>query len=217
MPGTLQYWLTAFTSVLFIVDPPAAVPAFLTLTVAARNKRPALARATALWTGGIMLAFGLAGGAILRLYGITLTAFRVGGGLILVVVALDMLRARRSLHGSAEEVTMAAGGAQAARDATLAPLATPMLAGPGAISTVMVLAGQSRDIAGALPVFLAIVFTTFVTWVVLRSAEPLDRLLGGTGRRALTRLMGLLIAAIGVQFIIDGLLEAGFGIRGPMP
>lgn len=219
MPDTLQFWLTAFTSILFVVNPPAVVPAYLALTSSVpRARRGRLALATGLWTGGILLAFALAGTFILRLYGVTISAFRVGGGLILLVVALDMLRARRSVHGSAEEVALAASGRPAppserertARDAVLTPLATPMLAGPGAITTVMVLMGQTHNAWQALPVFLSIAFTTLATWWAMKAAEQLARFLGQSGERALTRLLGLMLGALGMQLIMDGLREAGF-------
>ncbi len=220
MPDTLQFWLTAFTSLVFIVNPPGSVPAFLALTEGtSRARKRAIVTATSMWCAAILLAFAVFGTAILRFYGVSLNAFRTAGGLILILVAVDMLRARRSIHGTMEESASIAGLARRDRrrspaDLSLTPLATPLLAGPGAISTVMVLMGQTTNVLQTVPVFLSIAFTAAATYAVLRAAEPMHRLLGETGSRALTRLMGLLIAAQGAQFMLTGLAEAGFTPRG---
>lgn len=206
MSAPLELWLTSFTSILFIVDPIAAVPIFISLTSSADHaKRRAIALQASLACGIILIVFAAAGTFILNLYGITLAAFRAAGGLILLLVALDMLRARRTVQGSIEDISSSDRG-----DIAFTPLATPLLAGPGAISTVMVLSGSASSFSAAVPVFAAILFTAGVTYLTLRMADPIDRSLGASGRRALTRVMGLLIAAVAMQLILDGLYEAGF-------
>ena len=205
MPIPFELWLTSFTSILFIVDPIAAVPIFITLTAAEPGKRRAIALQASLACGAILILFAVAGTFILNLYGITLAAFRASGGLILLLVALDMLRARRTVQGSPEDLLSIDRS-----DVALTPLATPLLAGPGAISTVMVLAGSARSLSAAVPVFAAVIFTTAATYITLRLADPIDKRLGPSGRRALTRVMGLLVAAVAMQLILDGLYEAGF-------
>jgi multiple antibiotic resistance protein len=203
MHGELQFLITSFSSLFFIVDPFAVVPIFLSLTERfSRAKRAGVARRSAFWCGAILLVFATSGTFILKIYGLGLPALKGAGGVILLLVALDMLRTRRSTQESPEEIRAAASR----DDISLAPLATPMLAGPGAISTVMVLMGQARgDMSKMLAVLFAVLAVSVLSYVVLRLAEPLNRILGESGRRALTRVMGLLLAAIAMQFLFDGL------------
>jgi multiple antibiotic resistance protein len=155
----------------------------------------------------LLVVFAAGGRWIFRAFGITLPAFRIAGGLILWFVASDMLRARRSTQESREE--LAEG--QAKDDVALTPLAIPILAGPGAISTVMVLAGQAQSVAHGLMLYVAIVLTALISYVTLRLGERLVAALGRTGIRVLTRIMGLLLAAVATQFVVTGLREA-FGL-----
>ncbi len=201
----VQFALITFTSVLFIVDPIAALPTFLVIT---QDQTPAERRSTALRACvamAILLAvFGLAGNLIFKAFGITLPAFRIAGGLILWLVAIDMLRAQRSTQESHEEV--AEGVAK--DDVALTPLAIPVLAGPGAISTVMVLAGQSRAVDRAVVVYGSIALTALVSYICLRLGDRLVKHLGRTGIGVVTRVMGLLLAAVATQFILTGIQEA---------
>jgi multiple antibiotic resistance protein len=141
------------------------------------------------------------------LFGITLPAFRTAGGLILWLVAMDMLRGERRTQEGREEVMEG----QTKEDVALTPLAVPMLAGPGAISTVIVLSTQARGFVETLVVYAAVVTTGVVTYVVLHLGEPLFEQLGKTGIRVMTRIMGLILAAIAVQFVFSGVKEA-FGL-----
>ncbi|HEY7682142.1 MAG TPA: MarC family protein [Gemmatimonadales bacterium] len=204
----LQFALVTFTSVLFIVDPLAAVPAYLVIT---QNETPEHRRRTALRAccsmALLLVLFAAAGGLIFRILGITLPAFRIAGGLILWLVALDMLRAQRSTQETREE--LAEG--ETKEDVALTPLAIPILAGPGAISTVMVLAGQAGTVADSAVVYCAIALTALVSYFTLRLGEQLLHFLGRTGIRVLTRIMGLLLAAVATQFILTGIRE---GLRG---
>jgi len=131
-------------------------------------------------------------------------AFRIAGGLILWLVAMDMLHGHRSTQEGAAEITEG----QAKDDVALTPLAMPMLAGPGAISTVMVLSGQARETSQTIIVYASIVLTLFLSWITLHLAERLVKRMGQTGIRVMTRIMGLLLAAIAVQFVITGIREA---------
>jgi len=131
-------------------------------------------------------------------------AFRIAGGLILWVVAMDMLHGTRSTQEGAAEITEG----RAKEDVALTPLAMPMLAGPGAISTVMVLAGQARTTPQQIAVYGSILLTIFISWLTLRVGERLVMRMGQTGIRVMTRIMGLLLAAIAVQFVITGVREA---------
>jgi MarC family membrane protein len=203
--GYLQFALITFTSVLFIVDPVAVVPTYLVIT---RGETPAqrarTARRACIAAAILLGVFGLAGRAIFVLFGITLAAFRIAGGLILWLVAMDMLRSQRSTQETPAEIVEG----QEKADVALTPLAMPMLAGPGAISTVMVLAGQARTPARAATVYGAIALTAFVCWIVLRIGERLVVRLGRTGIQIATRLMGLMLAAVAVQFVITGVRDA---------
>jgi multiple antibiotic resistance protein len=137
-------------------------------------------------------------------FGITLPAFRIAGGFILWLVAMDMLRAQRSTQETPAEIVEG----QEKEDVALTPLAMPMLAGPGAISTVMVLAGQARGVAQVTAVYGSIVLTAVACWITLRVGERVITRLGRTGIRIATRLMGLLLAAVAVQFVLTGIRDA---------
>jgi MarC family membrane protein len=200
-----QFGLITFTSVLFIVDPFAAVPSYLVMTQSeTADERRRTARRACIAMAVLLIVFAAGGQLIFRAFGITLPAFRVAGGLILWFVAVDMLRGQRSTQESREE--LAEGVAK--EDVAVTPLAIPVLAGPGAISTVMVLAGQARDLSHGAVVYLAIVLTALISYWSLRLAERLVAYLGQTGIRVMTRIMGLLLAAVATQFILTGLREA---------
>ncbi|HWA58235.1 MAG TPA: MarC family protein [Gemmatimonadales bacterium] len=208
MQGFVQAALVTFTSVLFIVDPLAAVPAYLVIT---QDESPEHRRRTAFRAcagmAGILLVFTAAGSLIFKLFGITLPAFRIAGGLILWLVALDMLRAQRSTQEGGEE--LAEG--QAKEDVALTPLAIPILAGPGAISTAMVLASQATTVPESAVVYVSILLTAIISYWTLLLGERLLAVLGRTGIRVLTRIMGLLLAALATQFILTGIKE-GLGL-----
>lgn len=203
-----QFALITFTSVLFIVDPIAAVPAYLVVT---QNETPAERRRTALRAcvamAALLIIFAAAGRFIFQAFGITLPAFRIAGGLILWLVAFDMLRAQRNTHEGREE--LAEG--QAKDDVALTPLAIPILAGPGAISTAMVLAGEAGSLSHGIVVYGAILLTALVSYGTLLLGQRLVTILGQTGIRVLTRIMGLLLAAVATQFILTGLQDSWRG------
>jgi multiple antibiotic resistance protein len=152
----------------------------------------------------ILIAFALFGTLIFRIFGITIEAFRIAGGLILWVVAMDMLHGERRTQESGSEIAEGA----LKDDVAVTPLAMPMLAGPGSISTIMVLAAQARTIPEKLVVHGSIVVTALVSWIVLRVGERVVLKMGQTGIRVMTRIMGLLLAAIAVQFVITGARDA---------
>jgi multiple antibiotic resistance protein len=199
--------LLVFTSVLFIVDPFAAVPTFLAMTERdAPAQRRVLARRGA-WTCAITLtAFALGGSIIFTIFGITIGAFKIAGGVLIGLNALDMVQARRSQQR--ETPVEKAEGIQK-EDIGIIPLGVPMLAGPGAISTVMVLALGSKGVATTAAVYVSIVLTALISFYVLAAASIVEQRLGQTGMRILTRLMGLVLCAIAVQFIIDGIKLSG--------
>jgi len=201
----LQFALVTFTSVLFIVDPIAVIPTYLVITQGQTSEqRRATARRACVAAAVLLITFAAAGRGIFSLFGITMPAFRIAGGLILWVVAMDMLHGTRSTQEGTAEISEG----RAKEDVALTPLAMPMLAGPGAISTVMVLSGQARETPQLIAVYGSIVLTIVISWLTLRVGERLVMRMGQTGIRVMTRIMGLLLAAIAVQFVITGVREA---------
>jgi multiple antibiotic resistance protein len=203
----LQFSFVALTSVFFLIDPIAAIPTFLAMTADQDGVERRHMAKRAAWTCVVVLTgFAAAGKLIFRLFGITLPAFKIAGGVILLLIGLDMLRARRSqtkeTPGEAEE-----GAGK--EDVGIIPLGIPMLAGPGAISTVMVLVSGIPDWWYAIPVFLAIIIASLVSYWILAGANSVRQHLGETGIRILTRLMGLMLTAIAVQFMLNGLADVG--------
>ena len=195
--------LLIFTSILFIVDPFAVIPTFLAMTARDTPAQRRVLAGRGAWTCAITLtAFALGGSMIFKIFGITIGAFKIAGGVLIGLNALDMVQARRSQQR--ETPVEKAEGIQK-EDIGIMPLGVPMLAGPGAISTVMVLALGAKSPAATVAVYVSIVLTSLITFLVLSAASVVERRLGQTGMRILTRLMGLVLCAIAVQFIIDGI------------
>jgi multiple antibiotic resistance protein len=199
--------LLIFTSVLFIVDPFAVIPTFLAMT---ERDTPAYRRVLArrgAWTCAITLTvFALGGSVIFKLFGITIGAFKVAGGILIGLNALDMVQARRSQQ---RETPAEKAEGIAKQDISITPLGVPMLAGPGAISTVMVLALQAKHPATTAALYASIAITAIISFFTLAAASIVEKRLGQTGMRILTRLMGLVLLAIAVQFIVDGIRQTG--------
>jgi len=202
----LDFATTAFVSVLFLVDPPGTVPAFIALTARftpEKRRRTALVASVAATL--ILMGFAAVGNVVFRVLGLTLPAFQIAGGLVLFVVALDMIRAQRTTQEEPSDLEETSAAAEVA----IAPLAIPMLAGPAALSTVTVLMAQATDTAAVGLVFGAIALTGVVCYLTLRLAEPIQRRLGKTGVHVLDRVLGLVLAGIAVQFVLNGLAAAG--------
>jgi multiple antibiotic resistance protein len=205
--SVLQFSLLVFTSIFFLVDPFATVPTFLVITADADAvERRRTARTATLTCCVVLLGFAFAGTLIFRLFGITLVAFKIAGGVILLLIGLDMLQARRS--PTKETRDEAREGAEK-ENAGIIPLGIPMLAGPGSISTVMVLMGQSSEWWQTVSICIAVAITSVLSYWILAGADRVRRYLGDTGGHVLTRLMGLLLTAIAVQFILNGLADLG--------
>jgi multiple antibiotic resistance protein len=201
----VDFALTALASILFVVDPLGALPAYLVMTEGdAPAKRRRTARGATVAATVALAVFAAAGDAIFRLLGLTLPAFQIAGGLILFLVALDMIRAQRPTQERPEEVREGV----VKEDITITPLAIPMLAGPAALSTVATLISQARGWEQAGIVYLAIAVSGVIIYLTLRLAEPLYRWLGQTGIHVFSRVLGLLLAAIAVQFVLNGLRAA---------
>jgi multiple antibiotic resistance protein len=207
MATDLSFALLAFSSLLAIVNPLSAATIFLALSAsqAPRDRRRSVG--TALLTAAAVLAlFALAGGAILGFFGITTHAFKIAGGIIFFGIGWDMLQARRSRVKATEEEE--AEGMEK-EEIGIIPLGLPTIAGPGAITTVIVLMGQADTFAMQLSVYGAIAAVLILTGAALMVAPLLLARFGQTGLNVMTRIMGLLVMVIGVQFVLDGLTTAG--------
>jgi multiple antibiotic resistance protein len=209
----VRFSVLALSSIFFLVDPFAAIPAFLAITESADpERRKRMARKGALTCFIVLTGFAVGGQLIFRLFGITLPAFEIAGGLILMIIGLDMLQARRSPTQEALGDTEEAAGKE---DAGIVPLGIPMLAGPGAISSVMVLVGQVPSLwhweMGAI--LGSITFTSLVSYWVLAGASRVRQVLGETGIRILVRIMGLLLVALAMQYFVNGLTDLGLIAR----
>ena len=189
----LKLFGEAFVTLLVIIDPPGMVPIFLALTGAmpAKARHRAGLQAVAL-AGGVIVTFAVGGQQILRYLGIDLPALQGAGGLLLVLVALQLLT------GNTEEPD-----AQATTNVALVPLGTPLLAGPGAIVATMLFVRRAHHLADYLSIAAAIVLVLVVVWLVLRFCGVIVRVLRPSGIEVLTRIAGLLLAAIAVQLIAD--------------
>ena len=201
------YFLLALSSLFVIVNPIAAVPAFIAMTpndsVKARGRMAALACIVA---SGIMALFAVTGKWIFTLLGITLPAFQVAGSLLMLSIALDMLHAKRSAAQETQEETEAGTSKD---DIAITPLGVPMLAGPGAISTSLILMSQAQTWAQRTALIVCIAIVGLASYLILRISAHGARWLSPLALKLLTRLMGLLLAAIAVQFAIKGLEETG--------
>jgi multiple antibiotic resistance protein len=209
----VRFSLLAVSSIFFLVDPFAAIPSFLAITESCDAKRRrGTARKGALTCFIVLTTFAFAGRLIFRMFGITLPAFEIAGGLILLLIGLDMLEAKRSptqeTSGDTEE---AAAKECAGEDAGVVPLGIPMLAGPGAISSVMVLVGEVPSLWHweMAAILGSIAVTAFVSYWVLAGASSVRRVMGETGIRILVRIMGLLLVALAMQFFVNGLTDLG--------
>ena len=205
----VRFSLLALSSIFFLVDPFAAIGSFLAITAGADSKRrKRMARKGALTCFIVLTSFALAGQFIFRMFGITLPAFEVAGGLILLLIGLDMLEARRS---PTQETLGEAEEAAAKEDAGIVPLGVPMLAGPGAISSVMVLVGQVPSLWHweMAAILGSIAVTALASYLVLAGADHVRRVMGETGIRILVRIMGLLLVALAMQFFVNGLTDLG--------
>ena len=200
---SLSFALSTVTTLLLVVDPPAAVPIFIAITASdsqEHRRRMAFRAATA--AGFVLMLFGAMGALIFQVLGVSMGAFRIAGGVLLFLLANDMLRARPSRQRTSPEEE--AEGLDRP-DVSIFPLAIPILAGPGATSTVMVLVSRAAHTWQYFVVFGAVAVTALVAYVVLRGATQVERRLGRTGMNVLQRVMGLILAATAVQFIVEGI------------
>jgi len=193
----------AFVTLLVTIDPPGLAPLFLAVTRGMnRAERQQVSLRAALIAFGVLAVFSIFGGAILSLLGITLPAFRIAGGLLLFFIAFEMVFERRQERKG--KISDAAANRDMIQDIAAFPLAIPLIAGPGAISATVLLSGSFAGVPAQAALVGIIAACLGLTYLVLLLSERVDHMLGQSGRSVLTRLLGLILAALAVQFVADG-------------
>jgi multiple antibiotic resistance protein len=202
-PMDLALYIPAFVTLFVIIDPVGLAPLFVALTQGMTiSERRKVAIRACLVAVGILTLFGVAGEAVLNFLGISMPAFRIAGGVLLFLTALDMLFERRTQRRQDQADTAHPD------DPSVFPLAIPLIAGPGAIASMILLTGQGGG--GAVHILMVHAVMALVIAAVLLMfllAAPLERILGPTGLTVVTRLLGMLLAALSVQFVIDGMRD----------
>ena len=199
----IELFVSAFVTFLVVIDPPGCAPIFASVTAGVTPAhRRAMAFRSVLIAAGILVFFGLLGRDLLGALGISLSSFRIAGGLLLFLIAVDMVFEKRTerRENRAEEVS-----ASEHDDISVFPMAIPMIAGPGSIASIMLLMSRSEGWAEWLVVWGALAATLLLTLLCLLLAGPLMRLLGNRMEAMITRLLGVILAALAVQFVVDGL------------
>lgn len=200
----LDMLVTSFVTLFVIIDPIGTTPIYVALTSGmdkAERRRVAL-RAIAI-AACLMTTFGLIGEALLGVIGIGMPAFRISGGLLLFLIAVEMLFERRTERRERQSIS-------APPDPSVFPLAMPLLAGPGSLATMVLLISQNSGDVGAIAAIHGVMLGVLaIVFVLFSLAEPIERLLGHTGIVVVTRLLGILLAALSVQFVLDGLRNLG--------
>jgi len=194
----------AFVTILVTIDPPGLAPLFLALTSGmSRDQRSQVSIRASVIGFCVMALFAVAGASILSVFGITLPAFRVAGGFLLFFIAFEMVFERR--QDRKEKISDVAISQDQIHNIAAFPLAIPLIAGPGAISATVLMSGTFQGV-GPRVALLGIIFACLlVTYLVFLLSERIDRFLGQTGRSILTRLLGVILAALAVQFVADGI------------
>jgi multiple antibiotic resistance protein len=193
----------AFVTILVTIDPPALAPLFLAVTGGMnRGERNQVSVRASIIAFLVMALFAVAGASILSVFGITLPAFRVAGGFLLFFIAFEMVFERR--QDRKEKIGDVAITQDMIRDIAAFPLAIPLIAGPGAISATVLLSGSLQGFGAQAALVGIIAVCLVITYLVLALSERIDHILGQTGRSILTRLLGVILAALAVQFVADG-------------
>ncbi|WP_138431143.1 MarC family NAAT transporter [Fodinibius saliphilus] len=209
LSGTVTLFFAAFTSIISVANPLAAMPVFLSLTEGNKDTdRLSTAKKSSFYMFAILLIFLLAGTYIMSFFGISLPGIRIAGGLIILRAAYAMLNPDHSERKISEEAQEAAKEKQ---DISFSPMAMPMLSGPGSIAVVIGLASQAEGVMDLLIISVAILLVALLAYIVLRLAPFSARYIGPTGMNAITRMMGFIAMAIGVQFILNGISKF-FGV-----
>ncbi|MEQ6203465.1 MarC family protein [Sulfitobacter sp. HNIBRBA2951] len=202
------YMITAFVTMLVVIDPIAIVPIFLALTPGMNAKQRARIALRAVLVAGLLLAlFAFFGKAVLGFIGISMPAFRVAGGILLFLTAMDMLFERRTKRREDSSETPEIIEQD---DPSVFPIAIPLVAGPGAIASVILLVGEKPGGEGLVTILGITALLLLIMYIFLRLSSRLERALGKVAINVITRVLGMLLAALSVQFVLDGLAEYGF-------
>jgi len=209
----IELFTTAFITLAVIIDPPGCAPIFASLTQgtdAAHRRQMAIRSAAVAWS--ILVFFALLGEPLLRTLGISLSAFRLAGGIMLFMIALDMVFERRTERR--EERAKEIEGTPEAEDISVFPMAIPMIAGPGSIASIMLLTARAEGTLDSLVVLGAMTLVILLTLLALLAAGPLMRLIGARLEAMITRILGVILAALAAQFVLDGLERSLPGLAG---
>lgn len=201
-----KFALTAFATAFTIIDPIGMIPLTLAATVALpAQRRPKIVDQAVIVAGVVMLVMGAVGRALLNYLGITLSAFLIAGGILLFLIAIDMLFARPTGAKRTDEEEREAAHAE---NPAVFPLAIPMIAGPGTIATVMLLVNLAHgDGARLAIVAVSCGLALLITWLFMRGAMKFQHVIGSTGIHVVTRVLGIILAALAVQFVLNGLVQ----------
>lgn len=200
----LELFISAFATFFVVIDPPGCAPIFASLTAgSSAQHRRAMAIRSVTVAGAILLAFAIFGEAFLRALGISLDAFRIAGGIMLFLIALEMVFEKRQERRENRVEDVKANTAP--DDISIFPMGIPMIAGPGSIASAMLLTSRARGLEQDLTVLAAIGIVLLMTLAALLLAAPLMRLVGHRMEAMITRLLGVILAALAVQFVIDGI------------
>ncbi len=200
----IELFTTAFVTLAVIIDPPGCAPIFASLTSgtdAVHRRRMAIKSTIVAWS--ILMFFALLGEPLLRTLGISLSAFRIAGGIMLFMIALDMVFERRTERR--EERAKEIEGTPEAADISVFPMAIPMIAGPGSIASIMLLTARAEGTSEWLVVLVAMTSVLAITLLALLAAGPLMKAIGANLEAMITRILGVILAALAAQFVIDGL------------
>ena len=212
MKEWLSFSLLSLSAIFFVVDPMGVIPIFIAMT---RNdspeKRREMARRASIVAFFVLTLFAVAGTLIFKVFGVTLGAFKVAGGVLLLLTSIEMLRAQPQRTRVTPEEEREGLEKE---DVAIVPLAIPLLAGPGSIATVTALMGRAGRKAFAVPVVLSIAVTCLASYLMLVAADRISRLMGVTGLNVMNRVIGLIIGALAVQFMFDGVRDAFPGLSG---
>jgi multiple antibiotic resistance protein len=209
----IELFTTAFVTLAVIIDPPGCAPIFASLTSGtplAHRRKMAIRSSAVAW--GILVFFALLGEPLLRTLGVSLSAFRVAGGIMLFIIALEMVFEKRTERR--EERAKEIEGTPEAEDISVFPMAIPMIAGPGSIASIMLLSARANGTFEGLIVLGAMTAVIVLTFLALLLAGPLMKLIGAKLEAMITRILGVILAALAAQFVIDGLERSLPGLAG---
>lgn len=200
----IELFVSAFITLFVVIDPPGCAPIYASLTSgASKAQRQSMAYRAVLIAGAILVFFAMLGEALLNFLHIDLDSFRIAGGIMLFIIAIDMVFEKRTERREQRAEKLMEN--EEVDDVSVFPMAMPMLAGPGSIASVMLLVSQNNGLDRAMVIFGALLLVLLITLLALLTAGPIMRVIGQKGEAIITRLLGVLLAALATQFIVDGL------------